>query len=152
MNRTTCLAIVFLVLAGCADPGPRPPSVTELTTMLESNDPKVQIEAASWIKDLGPRAKETGRALIAALQSPDPTVRQYAASALGRLGPDGAATAVPVLAKALQDPEINVRRAAADSLGQFGPAASSAIPALEEFCKTPDACQPGPIALKKIRP
>lgn len=140
-----------LVAAGCGTREPRPPSVAELTEMLKKEDPPTQILAANWVVQLGPKAQATRPALIAALKSPDLQVRQNVALALGKLGPDAAADAVPALSAALNDPEILVQQAAATALGEFGPAASSAIPALEAFSRTPDPCNSAQSALKKIR-
>lgn len=147
------VALLFSILAGCGDRPPQPPSVAELTAMLQNDDPKVQVEAATWIKHLGPKAAETTPALTAALKSPDRLVRQSAAMALGQIGPE-AAEAVPALTEALADEDYNVRRVAADALGQMGPAASSAIPALEKLeklSKKSDPCGSTQSALKKIR-
>lgn len=152
--RRLCLAVLILVAAvlGCSkDPSPVAPAPAELTTMLESGDPQVQMEAAQWVVSLGPKAAETTPALIAALKSRHMTVRQNAALALGHVGPDAAATAVPALTKALEDPETSVRQVAAETLGKIGPAARSAIPALEKLAARPDNCNAAPHALKKIR-
>jgi len=149
--RTNAPALLLLILAaGCAR-GPQPPANAELIAMLQKDDPKVQLEAAAWITELGPKAAETKPALIALLKSPHGSVRQSAAAALAQLGPD-AADAVPALAGILSDPEYSVRKAGADALAQFGPAASSAIPALEASSKQPDPCNATAAALKKIRP
>jgi HEAT repeat protein len=158
------LAVFFLVLivAGCGDNAPKPPSVEELKAKLQQDDPNLQIEAAAWIKELGPKAAEARPALIAALKSPDPAVRREAAAALGYIGPE-AAPAVPALMEALADPEDRVRRAAAESLGNLGPAAAAAIPALENLIakdnlikqtdpsKQGSSCSTADSALKKIR-
>ena len=135
---------------GCGDRGPKPPTVAELTQMLQKDDAKGQIEAAHWVMQLGPKALETKPALIGALKSSHVQVRQDAAIALGKLGPD-AADSVPALTTALNDAEIGVRRAAAEALSQFGPAAASAIPALENMSRQPDPCKAADAALKKIR-
>lgn len=156
--QSATIFVLMVALGSCAEQGPKPPSVTELTAMLQGDDPKAQREAAHWVVHLGPKAADTAPALSAALKSPDMTVRQSAALALGRIGPGAAATVVPALTAALDDPEISVRRSAAESLGQLGPAARSAIPALEKLSvqsKQADpqapACDPAADALKKIR-
>ena len=152
--RTHFLALASLALmaAGCRDSGePRPPSVKELTAMLQSDDAKVQVEAAHWVIHEGPKAAATTPALIMAMKSPDQMVRQSAALALGHVGPE-AVNAVPALIAGLDDPENSVRQAAAQSLGALGPAASAAVPALEKLAAQPDKCSAAPAALKKIRP
>jgi HEAT repeat protein len=141
---------LMVILAGCGDKGPQPPSVAELTAMLQSGDQKVQIEAANWVKQLGPRAAETRQSLAAALKSPHMSVRHHAALTLAHIGPEAAA-AVPALTAALNDQECTVRQAAAETLGQIGPAAATAVPELEKLSRRPDPCNAAPAALKKIR-
>jgi HEAT repeat protein len=148
---------LVLLVAGCGGGAggyrePEPPSVTELTAMLKSEDSDKQITAAAWIKKLGPKAAETAPSLIAVLKSEHVGVRKNAAEALGQIGPaTSAAVAVPALAATLDDPEPRVQKAAIDALGQFGPAASSAIPALEKMSTRTDLHSSVPNALKKIR-
>jgi len=78
----------LMALTGCGGyREPAPPAVAELTVMLKSDDPNVQIEAANWVEQLGVKASDTGPALTTALKSPDPRVRRSAAAALGRIGP-----------------------------------------------------------------
>jgi hypothetical protein len=72
--RSTCLWAFSLIIAmaGCGSHrDPHPPTEAELTAMLKSEDPKLQIEAASWVEQLGPKAAQTSPALTAALKSPD---------------------------------------------------------------------------------
>jgi len=122
-----------------------------LTAKLEKDDVNVQMEAISWIRQLGPKAAAARPALVAALKkSQHVLVRQSAAAALGQIGPE-AADAVPALTEALRDPELSVRRAAADALGKLGPAAIDATAALENMSKENDACDTAQTALKKIR-
>jgi HEAT repeat protein len=148
--------LLFVLVSGCGGGNgyrePTPPSMTELTAMLKSEDPDQQIKAALWVKQLGPKAAETAPALIGALKSDNVGVRQNAATALGQIGPGVADAAVPALAAALDDPEPSVQNAAAYSLGQFGTAASAAIPALERMIARPHQHDVAPNALKKIRP
>ena len=157
--RAHFLAGFFLVLmaAGCKEPVPQPPNITELTAMLQSDDPSEQTKAAAWIVQLGPKASATTPALTAALKSPNVAVRQSAAMALGYVGSE-AGGVVSALLTALEDNESSVQIAAAGSLGQLGPAASSAIPALERLSKRNkqsetkgSSCDPAADALKKIR-
>ena len=152
VNWLDVLAILLLP-AGCSRwKEPQPPTSAELTTMLQSDDPKTQREGAHWVVQLGPKAADTAPALIAALKSPDVTVRQSAALALGTIGPEVAPEAVPPLTTALADPDASVQQAAADALGKMGPAAASAIPALERLADQPDKrCNAAPAALKKIK-
>jgi HEAT repeat protein len=143
--------LIILVVAGCRNPGPQPPTVTELIALLQTDDQKMQIEAANWVKHLGPRAAEAGPALTIALKSRHLSVRHHAALALAHIGPEAAA-AVPALTAALNDPEHIVRQAAAETLGQLGPAAAAAIPELEKLSRRSDPCNAAPAALKRIRP
>jgi HEAT repeat protein len=142
--------MLVLAVAGCGGQGPEAPSPEKLTAMLQGADPKAQLEAAAWAKQLGPAAAETVPALAGCLKSPHAAVRQSVAAALGEQGP-AAAPAVPALTGALSDPQYEVRKAAADALGNLGPGAASAIPALEQLSRQPDPCNSAKAALKKIR-
>jgi HEAT repeat protein len=145
------LGVVIFLTAGCgAAKEPQPPSVAELTAMLQNQDQAEQIRAANWVQQLGPKAAETAPALKAALKSPHAAVRSNAAMALARIGP-AAENAVADLTAALADSEYNVRKAAADALGEIGPAAAAAIPALEALSQQPDKCGSAQSALTKIR-
>lgn len=152
---TTSLTILICLssFAGCTrDPGPRPPTVAELTEMLGRNEPETQIRAASWVQQLGPKAADTKPALLSALKSPDAGVRQSAALALSKIGAATASDAIPALTTLLSDPEVTVRQSAAVALGEFGPAAASALPALEALSQTTDGCKAtSDSAIKKIR-
>jgi HEAT repeat protein len=147
------ISCLLILAAGCKgqDEQPQPPAVAQLTTMLQDPNPQVLLEAAAWIKELGPKAADTAPALKAALKNPNAAVRQSAALALGKIGPD-VAEVIPALTSALGDTDHGVRRTAADALGQMGPAAQSAIPALEKLSKQADSCNSAQNALKKIRP
>ena len=151
MNRAPFIFVMFILATlGCAERGPKPPSVAELTEMIQKDEPDTQQKGIAWVAQLGPKAAATRPALVAALKSSNAKVRQNSAIALSRIGPE-AAEAIPALTGALTDPEMDVRRAAADTLGQLGPAAASAIPALERMSAEPDQCNSAKNALKKIR-
>lgn len=150
----TFILVGLIAITGCSrEPGARPPSIAELTAMLQKDtEPDQQVLAIGWVKQLGTKAKSTQPQLIAALKSPHVHIRQNAALALSALGPDAAAEAVPALTALLNDPEPSVQQAAISSLGEFGPASASAIPAIEAVSQKSDGCKaPADNALKKIR-
>jgi HEAT repeat protein len=105
------------------------PTLSALTTALQSSDPNLRWHAASVLGDLGQQAASAVPNLILALQDPDPQVRLYAALALGNMQ-KAAKPAIPSLIAALHDQDPYVRIYVPTALRKIGAQAEVAVPAL----------------------
>ncbi len=90
------------------------PAVPYLLEVLQDQSPRVRIEIADALGDVGDVSVISS--LIAALQDKDEHVRCSVAEALGRVGDT---TAIPVLHEALRDVSDNVRATAIKALGKL---------------------------------
>jgi HEAT repeat protein len=139
LQKIGLVLVISLTLCGLACRS-RPPyegkSIAALQRMLHDPNPRVQVQGAFGLSQLGAKAKDAVPDLAEVLRSPDSLVRQNAALALEQIGPD-AQEAVPALKEALHDPEWQVRRQACLALARIGPAAKPAIPDLEKLAKDP---------------
>ena len=97
--------------------------VGPLVEMLSDADEVVRVQAAKELQRLGPAARMSIPALIAALGDENFNVRWRAADALGAMGPV-AQTSVPALSEALKDVHPFAALAAADALRKIDPAAA----------------------------
>lgn len=105
-------------------------AVPRLTAALERPEPRIRLQAARTLGQLGAAA----RAAIPALQKrvaedPELEVRIAAAAALAESGAD-AAPCVPCLLELFNEPHADARRTVLYALGRIGPLAREAIPLL----------------------
>jgi HEAT repeat protein len=116
--------------------------------MLNDRDEKVRINAAQALGELGPRAKASIPALIAALNAfgRDGNACEIA-RALGKIGPEG----IQALIEYLKNGSRSERHWAAFALGEIGPVAKASIPALTEAAKDPLLATIANDALQKIQ-
>jgi HEAT repeat protein len=98
-------------------------AVPRLIKALEREE--VRAKAAAVIARIGPDAKATVPALIAALGDKNPETCNEVLFALAAIGPD-AAEAVPAIIQAMHSPETDVCYSACFALGKIGPAAKAA--------------------------
>jgi HEAT repeat protein len=94
-------------------------TIVKISPGPQANDSWVRSEAAYYLGEIGPEARETVPVLIWALSDESASVRANAASALGKIGPDASA-AIPYLVKALDDEDFDVRLFADIALSQIG--------------------------------
>jgi len=142
-----------------AGPAARTRRTADWMTELKDPSPLVRVQAGLALAELGPAARESESALVAALQDPDPEVRYAAVVALGATGADGKA-AIDGLARALQDESWFVRFPATQALAKLGPKAAPARAALVEALSPKDGvkdfrpirCAQAAAALAKIDP
>ncbi|HZT83199.1 MAG TPA: HEAT repeat domain-containing protein [Gemmataceae bacterium] len=133
MRAAACAAVVFFLLAGCAERArPRgaagaPEDVGRQIDRLADPDADERFRARWAIANVGAPAIPH---LIEALGDENPHVRQEAAAALGGMFGTDRSEAVPALAKLAADPEPEVRAAAVEALACIGPPARAAGPAL----------------------
>src|SRR5688572_11196928 len=101
--RPAPLLTLALFLTGCGRSEPLVPSPGQLAEKLKSRDPQAQIEAAGWVRQLGPKALDLVPDMVEALKSSEVGVRQAAAVALGQIGPEAAQKkeTIPALINAL---------------------------------------------------
>ncbi len=113
------------------------PAVPALARVLEREDKRLRLMAASLLGKVGPDAAGAVPALAAALGDEDDDVRGAVVHSLGRIGavrPE----VVPALVRALGDSSPWVRRSAVRELGDLGPAAEGAMPALKRLLNDED--------------
>ena len=100
LSLLACLAVALL-LSSSASPAPAAQhTLDDLLRALRDRDPRVRLQAADRLGQLGPKGVGALPALIVALKDPDAAVRNRVAWALGTLGPQGKA-AVPALVDAM---------------------------------------------------
>ncbi len=86
--------------------------------VLHASSPRVRLEVARTLGDLGPRARDATTTLAKALEDEDAEVRLSAAEALGKIGRE-ALEAASALSKATRDPDTRVRAQAKESLKEM---------------------------------
>src|SRR5262249_31717615 len=105
-------------------------AAAELRPLLHESDPETVHAAALALGNIGsPDADEAVRVLRQALKSGDALTRLQASGALANVG-EGAALAVPELARLMDDKDSALRRNAALALSKIGHKAMDAIPVL----------------------
>jgi HEAT repeat protein len=103
-------------------------SLSALVAGLNDPLPRVRLATLDVLETMGEAAVPAIPALVGALRDPTLFVRWQAARILGRLAPQGAAEAVPVLARMIgREQDVSLRLAVATALGRYGPAAAAAV-------------------------
>jgi len=111
------------------------PALAALIVELKNQDAKARLDAVQKLAKLGAAAKEAVPQISAALKDGNAEVRTGAQQALESVHADE----VAALIKQLEDKDQKQRPQAARRLGELGAVARSAIPALEQAQKDPDA-------------
>ena len=93
----------------------------------EARDPEWLAQAAKFLGQIGPPARNAVPALTACLKHSDKHLAQEACQALAQMETD-ALPAVPVLVEVVQNQQSPIRARAAFALGKIGPAAKIAVP------------------------
>jgi HEAT repeat protein len=102
-----------------------------IAVLSTADENRSQWEAALWLSEIGPSAKDAVPALCKALKKAEKDTRSKAVEALTAIRAQ-ADIAVPALIAALKDDEWLVRSYAAHALQAYGADAKQAIPALRE--------------------
>ncbi len=108
-----------------------------------------RVTAAWALGIIGPAARSTAPAFVAALTDSDERVRHHSAEALRYLGvhtPD----VVAALTRSLSDPVQSVRSRAAQALAEMTPDSQIALSAMIELLKDPQTAYHGGICLDKL--
>ena len=128
LNSDAALGTKVAALHALGEFGPDARSaVASVVELLNSDNPRVRLEAVETLGEIGPAAEQACPNLVAALQDADGLITIEAANALSRIGTG----AVEPLTSLLKDPNYEVL--AATILGDIGPAAAPAVPNLVQL-------------------
>jgi HEAT repeat protein len=101
---------------------------------LVDEDREVQMQAATSLGQIGPRAEAAIPALMATYSGKDDELKGRALYSLGGIRRQPGVV-VPFLIEATHHAHVSVRDAAARALGEFGVEAESALPALKKLAQ-----------------
>jgi hypothetical protein len=121
---------------------PAVPTLTNLLTSLQSDDPEAGIRPGNvndgirfGLGNMGVDASAAVPMFIRDLNDPNMFVAGQSAAMLGKIGQQSGLV-VPALVTALDDPRWHVRQCAAGALGNLGEAARPAVPKLKSLLGT----------------